>query len=92
MGPSFFYLILLLLGRWLVAPSKPKTIRVFEVPSLNTMRTLGGHDSLVMSVVFSSDDRFLASGCADNCVRLWSLPSGFLLHVLKGITLNYFLV
>ena len=38
------------------------------------LQTLRGHSQDVHSVVFSPDGQRLASGSADNTVRLWKIP------------------
>src|SRR5262249_10485948 len=40
------------------------------------LRTLRGHAGAVCSVAFSSDGRRLASGGADETIRVWDVPTG----------------
>ena len=47
-------------------------------------QTLSGHEREVYSVAFSPDSRLLASGSADNTIKLWDVASGALKQTLKG--------
>src|SRR5207245_6233748 len=44
--------------------------------------TLAGHSHEIRCLAFSPSERILASGSADNTVRLWNLPDGELLKTL----------
>lgn len=50
----------------------------------NLLRELRGHDDDVLSVAFSPDDSLLASGSADETIRLWSFSTGSELAMLDG--------
>jgi small GTP-binding protein len=53
-------------------------------PGVRLLRTLEGHQDLVFSVAFDPQGETLASGSADNSVRLWDARSGKLLRTLEG--------
>jgi eukaryotic-like serine/threonine-protein kinase len=55
-------------------------------PCMRLHRECSGHTAPVRSVAISPDDRLAASGSLDATVRLWGVPSGQLLAVLKGHT------
>ena len=46
------------------------------------IRTLKGHKDAVLSVSISADGQTLASGSADNTIKLWNVKTGNLLHTL----------
>jgi WD domain, G-beta repeat len=80
-------LLLLGLGIWIgmmivFPPSEPP---IAGLPS-PTPRTLTGHTGVVYSVVFSPDGQLLASGSADQTIRLWKVGDGSLVRELKGHT------
>ncbi len=47
---------------------------------------LRGHKGAVTAVAFSSDDRLIASGSADNTVKLWAAATGKEVRSLEGHT------
>jgi WD40 repeat protein len=63
-----------------------------ELALLNTVsnvaapNTLGGHGNCVSAVSFSPDGKLLASGGADNTVRLWDVETGKEIKTLSGHT------
>ncbi|MBD2213644.1 WD40 repeat domain-containing protein [Nostoc linckia FACHB-104] len=48
------------------------------------LKTLLGHDNSVLSVSFSPDGKTLASGSADNTIKLWNLDTGKGIRTLNG--------
>ena len=58
------------------APSLP--------PGVKLLRTLKGHQDVVLSVAFDSQGETLASGSNDKTVKLWEARTGKLLHTLEG--------
>jgi WD40 repeat protein len=48
--------------------------------------TLSGHTGEVLSVAFAPDGKTLASGSADNTVKVWDAATGTLLRTLSGHT------
>jgi predicted NACHT family NTPase len=61
-------------------------ISATNINRLEALRTLVGHTAGVLSVSWSPDGRFLASGSEDNTVRIWDAATGSLLQTLQGHT------
>jgi WD40 repeat protein len=57
---------------------------LWDVASGQELKTLKGHPEGVFSVTFSPDGKTLASGSADNTIKLWNLASGQELKTLTG--------
>lgn len=55
-------------------------------PNSKLIRTLPGHSSAIWSVDFHPDGKMIASGSADNTVKLWNTSTGSLVHNLIGHT------
>src|SRR5207248_1311576 len=62
------------------------TIRLWDAGDGKCLKTLTGHSGRVLSVVFSSDGRLLASGGVDREIRLWDAVSGQCLKILPSHT------
>ena len=62
------------------------TIREFIVYGhFQIVKILEGHKGSVMSVAFSSDSKYIASGSHDNTIRIWNVEKGKkCIRVLKG--------
>ena len=61
-----------------------KTIGVWRVSSGELIKTLTGHSDSVLSVVFSADGEYLASGSSDKTIGVWRVSSGERIKTLKG--------
>jgi WD40 repeat protein len=63
-------------GRRVVSGSYDKTLRVWDIESGQSLRTLQGHTSEVNAVALSSDGRRVVSGSRDHTLRVWDLKDG----------------
>jgi WD40 repeat protein len=61
-------------GQRLITAAFDKTLRMWDLTSLTSLRTMQGHTGLVLCLSLSKDAKRLASGSLDNTVRLWDLP------------------
>lgn len=61
-------------------------IPVHEVKDGKLLYALEGHTDIVLSVDWSSDGKWLATGSDDNTVRVWNAETGELEHTLTGHT------
>ena len=62
-----------------------KTLRLWDLESGQTLRTLEGHTDWVNAVAVTPDGRRAVSGSEDRTLRLWDLESGQTLHTLEAI-------
>lgn len=82
-------------GKILASASGDNTVRLWNPATGQLLNTLSGHLTTfiagvevgaVLSVSFSPDGNTLASGGADNTIRLWNPTTGQLLSTLRGHT------
>jgi len=59
-------------------------LKVYDPASGELLMVLSGHNKDVISVAFSQDGKYLATGSVDTTVRLWDVNSGDLIRVLAG--------
>jgi WD40 repeat protein len=70
----------------LASASGDRSIRIWDLTTHQTVRTLLGHSSGVDSVVYSPDGRLIASGSSDHLIKLWNADTGEELNTLYGHT------
>jgi len=61
-------------------------IRLIHFPTGQIKHLLKGHDNVIFSLNFSSNNKFLISGSGDNTAHIWDITSGNTLHTLQGHT------
>jgi len=66
--------------------SRTAKVMLWDVAKKTLRGDLSGHTSLVTSAAFSQDGQTLATGSADNTIRLWNTSDGTSTSVLKGHT------
>jgi len=67
-------------------PSEHKALRLWDLESGQTIRTLEGHRNWVSAVAVTPDGRRAVSASDDQTLRLWDLESGQTLCTLEGHT------
>jgi WD40 repeat protein len=70
----------------LLATCDSNQLKVYNPVSGELLMTLSGHEADVISVAFSRDGKYLATGSVDTTVRIWEASSGKLIRDLKGHT------
>src|SRR5262249_19169218 len=63
-------------GRHALSGSNDKTLRLWDLKTGETLRTLEGHTFLVTAVAVAADGSRALSGSSDNTLRLWDLVTG----------------
>src|SRR6185295_19303728 len=58
--------------------------KVYQLASGILVMALSGREGVVLSVCFSHDRKYIATGSGDTTVRIWDASNGELLRVLKG--------
>jgi WD40 repeat protein len=73
-------------GRRALSGSWDNTLRLWDLATGETLRTLEGHTSPVNAVAVLADGRRALSGSYENTLRLWDLATGETLRTLNGHT------
>jgi len=71
-------------GPWIASASADRTVRLWSVSSLASVRTYKGHKDGVTALAFSPDGKILSSGAQDGSIRVWSTSSSRLYRTLPG--------
>jgi WD40 repeat protein len=70
----------------IVATSCHNAIRIWDWKAGKLLKTWPGHEGQIKALVFSSDSQLLASGGADQGLRLWNVTTGTEIACLRGHT------
>jgi WD40 repeat protein len=62
-------------GKSLVTASFDQTLKLWDVATQSTLRTMEGHTGIVLTVDVSPDGKMIASGSSDRTIRLWDVPN-----------------
>jgi WD40 repeat protein len=76
LNPGKVYAIALSPAEPILASSSGTTIKLWNVQTGQSLRTLTGHLDVVSCLVISPDGKLLISGSADKSIRLWDLQTG----------------
>jgi WD40 repeat protein len=68
----------------LLAACDRNLLNVYDAVSGKLVRALSGHEGDVLSVTFSHDGKYIATGGGDTTVRMWDASNGEVLHILSG--------
>eukprot|EP01028_Stygiella_incarcerata_P002354 TRINITY_DN1440_c0_g1_i13.p1 TRINITY_DN1440_c0_g1~~TRINITY_DN1440_c0_g1_i13.p1 ORF type:complete len:304 (+),score=57.39 TRINITY_DN1440_c0_g1_i13:399-1310(+) len=71
-------------GRHLVSGSWDKSVKVWDVHTMDVVRTMTGHKEPVHAIDISPDGRLVASVSDDASIILWDLVNGTLLRTISG--------
>lgn len=70
-------------GQILVSGSYDNTIKLWDLPTGESVYTLVGHSSTVHSVAISADKKTVVSGSDDGTIKVWNTSTGKLIRTVK---------
>ena len=70
-------------GKSLVTASFDQTLKLWDVATQSTLRTMEGHTGIVLTVDVSPDGKMIASGSSDRTIRLWDVPNSDPISTIK---------
>lgn len=71
-------------GRFLAAAADDTFIRIWDVATWETVKTLKGHPSRIRGISWSPDGAHMVSGGNDGVLRIWNVFDEKLLHELRA--------
>jgi len=71
----------------LASASGDRSVRIWDLQTQQSVRSLTGHSNGVNCVAYSPDGRLIASGSSDLSIKLWDADTGQELNTLTGHTL-----
>jgi WD40 repeat protein len=75
-------------GRFLASGGKDRVIKIYDLFSMNLIRSFSGHGDTVTGLAFTADSETLVSGSLDQTIRIWDVSlsdANYLLSGQKGI-------
>ncbi|KAL0492012.1 general transcriptional corepressor TUP1 [Acrasis kona] len=69
-------------GKYLVAGTEDRTVKVWDINSGDLKYSLGGHELDIYSLDYSYDNRFVVSGSGDGKAKIWNMENGMCEHTL----------
>lgn len=71
-------------GRSILSASNDHTLKIWDLPTGQEVRTLMGHTDAVWDVAVTSDGQLAISASADRSLKVWRLATGEVVHTLTG--------
>jgi WD40 repeat protein len=74
-------------GKYIITGSKwDRNLILWDSMSGKKIRTFRGHKNGIWSATFSNDDKYVASGSADNRIKLWELTKSTAVLTIKDVS------
>jgi len=73
-------------GESLLSISENQTMKLWDLPTGQCLKTVDGYSNWLLSIAFSPDGQILASSNEDQRIRLWDVDTGQCLQTLSGHT------